>query len=268
VIAGARHQAALLLVAVQFLTRVPVPSLSGYQTQWLAQSARYFPLVGALVGVVNVVIWWLASLAFPPPVAVGIMMAASLLLTGAFHEDGFADTCDGFGGGVSKDRVLEIMKDSRIGAYGAIGLVVMLGLKWVTVAALPDTVLPLLLVCAHMVSRWCATALIWTLRYARTGDDAKSAPLAGTLTTGAWLASGALGGVAVACIALLGHFSWDPLMTRALFAAAASVAATTAAAASYCHQRLGGYTGDFLGAVQQATELVFLLSGLAVLGHA
>jgi adenosylcobinamide-GDP ribazoletransferase len=267
VIAGARHQAALLLVAVQFLTRVPLPSLTGYQTQWLAQSARYFPLVGALVGVVNVMIWWLASLVFPPLVAVGIMLAGSLLLTGAFHEDGFADTCDGFGGGVTKDRVLEIMKDSRIGAYGAIGLVIMLGLKWVTVAALPGTVLPLLVVCAHMLSRWCATALIWRLSYARTGDDAKSTPLAGTLTTAAWAASGALGGLAVACIALLFRFTWDPLMARALPMAVVAVAVTTAAAATYCHQRVGGYTGDFLGAVQQVTELVFLLSGLAVFGH-
>jgi adenosylcobinamide-GDP ribazoletransferase len=245
-----------------------MPSLSGYQTQWLAQSARYFPLVGALVGVVNVVLWWLASRVFPPSVAVGIMLAGSLLLTGAFHEDGFADTCDGFGGGISKDRVLEIMKDSRIGAYGAIGLVVMLGLKWVTLAALPGSVLPWLVVCAHMVSRWCATALIWTLRYARTGIDAKSAPLAGTLSTGAWLASGGLGGLAVVGIMLLGHVTWKPSMARAAALAVVTVAVTTAAAAMYCRRRLGGYTGDFLGAVQQVTELVFLLCGLAVYGPA
>src|SRR5208282_2281765 len=93
----------LLLVATQFLTRLPVPALHGFQTSWLTQSARYFPLVGVLVGLINVGIWWLASRWLPATVAVGLMMVFSMVVTGAFHEDGFADTCDGFGGGTTSE---------------------------------------------------------------------------------------------------------------------------------------------------------------------
>src|ERR1700735_3400429 len=101
-----RRQALLFLVAIQFLTRLPVPHLTGFQTSWPAESARFFPLVGALVGLIAAGIWWVCSLFFPPLVAVGLMMGASLLLTGAFHEDVFAEVCDGFGGGRSRDAVL------------------------------------------------------------------------------------------------------------------------------------------------------------------
>ena len=99
-----KRQVLLFLVAIQFLTRLPVPQLDGFQANWLSRSARYFPSVGALVGLVSVGVWWVSSMCFPPAVAVGLMMSGSLLLTGAFHEDGFADVCDGFGGGRTRDR--------------------------------------------------------------------------------------------------------------------------------------------------------------------
>jgi len=116
------RQVSLFLVATQFLTRLPVPALVDFQPSWLRHSARYFPLVGTLVGGINVAVWWLLRHALPPALSIGLMMAASLLVTGAFHEDGFADSCDGFGGGTTRERVLAIMKDSRVGAYGAIGM--------------------------------------------------------------------------------------------------------------------------------------------------
>jgi adenosylcobinamide-GDP ribazoletransferase len=129
------RQLRLLCVATQFLTRLPTPRLREFDPSWLSQSARYFPLIGVLIGALNLLVWWLASRRQPASVAIGLMMGISMLLTGAFHEDGFADTCDGLGGGGSRERVLAIMKDSRIGAFGAIGLVLMLGLKWTTLAA-------------------------------------------------------------------------------------------------------------------------------------
>jgi adenosylcobinamide-GDP ribazoletransferase len=262
------------MVAVQFLTRLPTPSLSGYQPQWLSSSARYFPLVGVLVGVVNVVVWWLAVRVLPAAVSVGVMMAASLLVTGAFHEDGFADTCDGFGGGFTRERVLDIMKDSRIGAYGAIGIVMMLGLKWSTLNAMPAVWLPLLVVSAHMVSRWCATALIWRLPYVRVEADAKAKPFAHGQGGGDWLLSGVIGLVAL-CVAgvlgvpLLEHDAAvaGALSLRACGAALLAAAVITLLAGVYVRQRIGGYTGDCLGAVQQLSELGFLMTGLAVLGH-
>jgi adenosylcobinamide-GDP ribazoletransferase len=266
-----RRQAELFVVAVQFLTRLPVPALPGYQTQWLSSSARYFPLVGVLVGMVNVVVWWLAARVFTPAVSVGVMLAMSLLVTGAFHEDGFADACDGFGGGYTRERVLDIMKDSRIGAYGAIGIVMMLGLKWSTLTAMPAACLPLLVVSAHMVSRWCATALIWRLPYVRVEADAKAKP--------DWLLSGALGAVAVCAFALcavvaLGGplavhdaLAAGALALRACAAAVLTAAVITLLAGAYIRQRIGGYTGDCLGAVQQLSELGFLMTGAAVLGN-
>lgn len=132
-----RRQLTLFTVAVGFLTRLPVPSAAEYQPVWLARSARYFPLVGVLVGFINAGVWWLCSHWLPKGVSVGLMLAVSLLATGAFHEDGFADVCDGFGGGTTADRTLAIMKDSRIGAYGAIGIAVLLGLKWTALVAVP-----------------------------------------------------------------------------------------------------------------------------------
>lgn len=263
----------MFAVAVGFLTRLPVPRLPSYQPAWLARSARYFPLVGVIVGVINVGAWWLASRWLPNSVSVGLMLAVSLLVTGAFHEDGFADTCDGFGGGTSAARVLAIMKDSRIGAYGAIGIFMLLGLKWTTLTAIPAAALPLLVVTAHMMSRWCACGLLWRLPYVRDGDDAKAKPFAAGLSAGEWFAGGAAGAAATAGVlaALLCAGAGDAVpravTLEVLCASIAAAAATAVVAAVYCRQRIGGYTGDCLGAVQQLTEFAFLLAGLGALAQ-
>jgi adenosylcobinamide-GDP ribazoletransferase len=259
-----KRQFSLFLVATQFLTRLPVPHFDGFQANWLSQSARYFPLVGALVGWIGVAVWWLSSNCFPPAVAVGLTIGASLLLTGALHEDGFADVCDGFGGGASRESILRIMKDSRVGAYGAIGVAVMLGLKWVTLVSLPRAAFPLVFVGGQMLSRWCATSLIWRLQYVRPDADAKSKPFADSLSTAGWMLSGALGVLALLPLGLLEPSSgvfWRP----ALLAAPASTVAGTLLAGIYFKQKIGGYTGDCLGAAQQIAELSFLLAALGVL---
>ncbi|MES3015489.1 MAG: adenosylcobinamide-GDP ribazoletransferase [Pseudomonadota bacterium] len=110
------HELRLFFVALQFLTRVPSPRWVGFEPDWLNQSARWFPLVGAFVGAVAALVLWAASVVFPPAVAVGLSIAVSVLLTGGFHEDGLADTTDALGGAVGRERALEIMKDSRIGS--------------------------------------------------------------------------------------------------------------------------------------------------------
>jgi adenosylcobinamide-GDP ribazoletransferase len=262
---AASRQVRLLLTATQFLTRVPLPSASDFQTRRLSESLRYFPLVGGFVGLAATAVWWLSSVWFPPSVAVGLMLAASLLITGAFHEDGFADTCDGLGGGNTRERALEIMKDSRIGAFGAIGLIVLLGLKWSALIALPIAAFSLIVVAAHVVSRWCAIGLVWALQYARPDGDGKSRPFDGGLSGGEWLLSGAIGmlAVAVPSIWMGAHLGTSLVVAAALGFTAAAIIAV--AAAAYCKQRIGGYTGDCLGAVQQLSELTFLLGALAVL---
>lgn len=258
-----RRQALLFLVAVQFLTRLPVPSLPGFQAIWLSESARFFPLVGALVGIMGVGVWWIGCQFLPPQVAVGLMMSASLLLTGAFHEDGFADVCDGFGGGRARDAVLTIMKDSRVGAYGAIGVAMMLGLKWSALVSLPRTVFPIVVVGAHVVSRWCAIGLIWRLPYVRDDAAAKSKPLADSLGGTDWLVSGVLG----LCVLMPVLFLIDPTARGRVLAALAVAlllaGLITMMAANYFRKRIGGYTGDCLGATQQVAELCFLLTTLS-----
>jgi adenosylcobinamide-GDP ribazoletransferase len=262
-----KRQALLLVVAIQFLTRLPMRNLEGFQTSWLSESARYFPLVGALVGVIGVGVWWLSSMVFPPAVAIGLMMSASLLLTGAFHEDGFADVCDGFGGGRTRESVLAIMKDSRVGAYGAIGVAMILGLKWSTLASLPYATFPLIVVAAHIASRWCAIGIIWRLQYLRLDAEAKSKPLANSLDGGNWLLSGLLGAI----VLLPGFLLIDPpvrsQLAVVLLAALALSLIGTIFAGLYFRNRIGGYTGDCLGAAQQLAELSFLLTTLGILAE-
>ena len=263
-----QRQIQLFLVATQFLTRLPTPAWVGFESSWLPQSARYFPLVGVLIGGINVGVWWLFGHWLPPAVTVGLMLAASLLVTGAFHEDGFADACDGFGGGTTQDRVLAIMKDSRIGAYGAIGICVMLGLKWTACVAIPAAVFPLMVIGAHMFSRWCACGLIFHLRYVRIDDDSKVRPFAQRLSGRDWIFSGALGVLGLVPVAGILDLTPHVRVLLALGAAVAASAIVAATAAVYFRRRIGGYTGDCLGAVQQLTELAFLLASLAVVGPA
>jgi adenosylcobinamide-GDP ribazoletransferase len=203
-----------------------------------------------------------------------------VLVTGAFHEDGFADVCDGFGGGTSADRVLAIMKDSRLGAYGAIGITLLLGLKWAALAAIAEAAQPgrtsaaavfaPLVIGSHMTSRWCAGALMWSLPYVRVDGDSKSRAVAEGFSAREWRVGGVIALVAFAPIAAICVREGGVIVTWALvgwaLAAGAMGAATVAwIAASYFRRRIGGHTGDCLGAVQQVTELCFLMAGLAVI---
>ncbi|MDR2451908.1 MAG: adenosylcobinamide-GDP ribazoletransferase [Candidatus Accumulibacter sp.] len=239
--------------AVMFFTRIPLPSLADYDPADLQRSSAYFPLVGWLVGGAAALAWWGAARIWPPAVASGLSLAITLLLTGAFHEDGFADLCDGFGSAAPRERVLEIMRDSRVGAFGVIGIAVMLALKWQAVAALPlqpDWLAPALLLAAHAVSRGASGTLMTTLAY--VSEQGKAKPLA-TALRGWRLALSLV--FALAPLAFL-----PPRFWWALFA----VAAARGAMARLCKRRIGGYTGDCLGATQQVCEAAFYLCALAL----
>jgi adenosylcobinamide-GDP ribazoletransferase len=238
-----------------FFTRIPLPSLANYDPADMQRSAAYFPLVGWLVGGAAALAWWGAIQIWPPAVASGASMAVTLLLTGAFHEDGFADMCDGFGSGAPRDRVLEIMRDSRIGAFGAIGLVVMLSLKWQAVAALPlhpAWLAPALLLAAHTVSRGASGTLMTTLAY--VSEQGKAKPLATALRGWRLVASLVF---ALAPLAVLPARFWWTLP---------AVAAARGVRAWLCKRRIGGYTGDCLGATQQVCEAAFYLCAIALAG--
>jgi len=247
-----RREAEYFFAALRFFTRLPAPAWVGHSAAQLNHAARYFPLVGIVVGTLGAGVTLAAAQIWPTAIAVLLGMAATLLATGAFHEDGLADSIDGFGGGWRREDVLRIMKDSRIGSYGAIGIGIVLLTKFEALATLagvsPWLTFAAAIVAGHSVSRFAATALIYALDYARDDDSSKSKPLATRLGKGE-LALAALFGLAP-CALLPG-----PQVVTALVLAAL----VTWLAARKFVQRIGGYTGDCLGATQQLTELAFYL---------
>ncbi|WP_322999236.1 adenosylcobinamide-GDP ribazoletransferase [Castellaniella sp.] len=254
-----RHEIRLFFTALQFFTRLPVPAWVGFKPAWLQHCTRYYPLAGWVVGVVAAVVFALAQTVWPQAVAVLLSMAAGLVLTGAFHEDGFADVCDGLGGAVSKERALDIMKDSRLGTYGVTGLGLMLALKFAALSALPPIWVAPALLLAHPASRLGSAALIWRMRYAR--EEGKAKPLGRRMRDREFLIAAACGGLPALMLVMTGMLppagvAWA-LMAGAL--GAAWMARTLA-------RRLDGYTGDGLGAAQQLSELGCYLGVLAAVG--
>ncbi len=245
-----KRETETFFAALRFFTRLPVPGWVGHSAEQLDHAARWFPAVGWIVGAIGAAVTLGALQLWPAPVAVLLGMVATLLVTGAFHEDGLADTIDGLGGGRTREDALAIMKDSRIGSYGAIGIGLALLLKFSLLEALlavtPAPTFALLLIAAHGVSRFASTTLIFALDYARAEGKAK--PLA-TRMGGGELAFAALCGL-VPCL-------WVPPAQTAVALALAALIALLAA--RYFVKRIGGYTGDCLGATQQLTEIAFYL---------
>ncbi|HEY85243.1 MAG TPA: adenosylcobinamide-GDP ribazoletransferase [Chloroflexi bacterium] len=237
----------LFFTALTFFTRLPAPKWVNYSEDYLNPSVRYFSLVGVLVGGIGAIVFWLANLLWPTAVAILLSMIATILTTGAFHEDGFADSCDGFGGGWGKMQVLNIMKDSRIGAYGAVGIGFMLALKFFALNAIDPQILPWLLIAGHSLSRFASTTLIYTCQYVREDALSKAKPLARKMSAGELLAAALF---ALMPLLLLTWRYWLLLIP---------VAIAIWLLGRYFVRRIGGYTGDCLGAAQQVTEVIFYL---------
>jgi adenosylcobinamide-GDP ribazoletransferase len=260
-----RQALRLFFVALQFLTRVPVPAwaTAGFQASWLNGCVAWFPAVGALVGGVGAVVLLLAGAAWPGAVAALLAVTATVVLTGAFHEDGLADTFDALGGAVPRERALEIMKDSRIGSYGAAALGLGLALRvalLATLAAADAWLAAQALVAAHLLGRMAAVGVMATLPYAGDVAHAKAKPLATSLAR-----STALGALAVALLllaAVVAAYRPGQALGTAL-AALAAVGGVVLAMRRWLHRRLGGYTGDTLGASEQLGEIVVLMAWAA-----
>ncbi|HEU0187142.1 MAG TPA: adenosylcobinamide-GDP ribazoletransferase [Gallionellaceae bacterium] len=251
------QQIRLLLTAVQFFTRLPMPAWVGHSPAQLDQSARYFPAIGILVGACCAVVLWLATLALPPTLAVALSMLAGIMLTGAFHEDGLSDFADGMGGGYTREKILAIMKDSRAGSYGVIALVLALLLKHQSLLALcnahPLTVIAAALIAAHTVSRLLAVSIMFTQRYVREGDEARAKPAAQSLSRSSF-------GIALLTGAASLVLLWAAgVGAGKLILALGCAVLLRAYLARLMRKSIGGYTGDCLGAVQQITEAGFYL---------
>lgn len=250
------------LLALQFFTRIHVPSFADFKETDLNQSAKYFPLIGIVVGLLAAAVYQLSTYVLPNAVAVLLSMAATIYVTGAFHEDGLADSADGLGGGWDKARILAIMQDSRLGTYGAVALFFALLAKFQLLVSLPQAWVAFALVIAHALSRLTAVLMMSTLSYVK--PDGKAKPLATSMSRR---------DVAVACLfgllplILLWCYFADSL---AIWTLLLHIAVPTILAWLWWRAKikrwLGGYTGDCLGATQQITELTVYLGMLAFFG--
>ena len=239
----------LFLSAVQFLTRLPVPTLD-FHAEDLPKSLVFFPVVGLLLAAGGLLI----RFALATHVGNGIVVLAILiylvLLTGALHEDALADAADGFGGGQSKDQVLAIMRDSRIGSYGAIAIVFSLLGRFVLLTELPPTKFVAYFAAGQVLSRWTPLPLSFFLLPARS-DSGQGSRLARKVS---WfsLIFGTLVALGIAALFLKGALLW-----------AGSMALLIAAVTGLYYQRhLGGVTGDCLGATIQLVEIGVYLTGV------
>lgn len=241
------------LTAVMFFTRIPV-RISHYQETDLNHASRYFPLVGIIVGLVGALTFWLANKVLPLEISVLLSMVATILLTGAFHEDGLADAADGLGGGYEREQVLTIMVDSRIGSYGAIALVMALVLKYQSLSYVSVAVLPMVMVAGHTLSRYMAILVMFTQDYVKSAG--KSKPIATQLSVSSLIFASVFG-LLVPLILLLPFFGYQYL------AVLLPVFLVWLWFSLKLKKRIGGYTGDCLGAMQQITEITFYLGILA-----
>ncbi|TDX00078.1 adenosylcobinamide-GDP ribazoletransferase [Dinghuibacter silviterrae] len=247
-----RREVRVFFTAVMFLTRLPVPRWTDHRPEYLRQAPRYFPWVGLIVGLIAAGVYEAARLVFPVNIALVASMVSSILATGAFHEDGFADVCDGFGGGWTKEKILAIMKDSRLGTFGVIGLGAMLGLKFLTLQALTGAPLVALLLFAHAASRLFPVAIMQTYPYAGDTEASKSRDVTGRLQpVGILLALGVLVVPAL-------------MLPPAYLLTLVPAALVTFGLARYFARWIGGYTGDCLGAIQQVTELTIYLGAYII----
>lgn len=245
------------LAAVQFLTRVPVLAMP-YRADTLARAVKFFPVVGLLVGSAAALLHWLLATHLPRTVASLFVVIFLVLLTGCFHEDGLADAADGLGGGCSREQILRIFKDSRIGSYGGAALSLALLARVLLIASLPLPSLTAYLITSHVLCRWSTLPLSFYLPPASEPDNNGDATGQGAriarLTTAGTLLFGTLFSLGITSLALHWH-------ATAPIAAAVSV---TLASGLYYRHKIGGVTGDCFGATNQLTEIAVLLTGVWV----
>ena len=248
----------IFFTALMFYTRIPCPKNIDHNPDYLNKASRYFPLIGWIVGTISFIVYDVSVGVFTPEIAIVLSMIAGILTTGAFHEDGFADVCDGFGGGWTKEKILVIMKDSAIGAYGAIGLVLLFLLKFQAVSGVLTTSSLqnlLLFVAAHSVSRLAAISIVFTHQYSREDASSKSKPIAQSYSWREVIGAFFFG---LLPLIVLSFFHWQMLLVLV------PVFITRFFLARYFQKWLDGYTGDCLGATQQVCEIIFYLSCIAL----
>ncbi|MFV0364922.1 MAG: adenosylcobinamide-GDP ribazoletransferase [Mangrovibacterium sp.] len=239
----------ILLSSFLFFTRLHFPFKVEYRPENQSLILTWFPLVGLVVGAIGAMGYTLSAYAFPHFVSIILSVALMILSTGALHEDGWADVCDAFGGGYNKEQKLRIMKDSCVGAYAVIGLIMLFALKIFTLASIEPARLPLVLVAAHALSRWSVLLLPKFWHNARS-ENSKSLDSSSALS---WRRI--IFALAIASLPLF-FFSWTSFLAIPL------IAASSLLTGIYFAHHIDGYTGDCLGVVQQLNEVLLLLLAL------
>ncbi|TGN19078.1 adenosylcobinamide-GDP ribazoletransferase [Leptospira idonii] len=274
------HEIRLFFIAIWFLSRLPIPKWVGFQEEWLDTSIKYSPFVGWILGSLGFIVFFIFQILFGTLVAFILSLGFLIIITGCFHEDGFSDFCDGIGGGWKREDILRIMKDSRVGSFGAAGLSLLLILK---VAAAFQSLKPmdsifgihsfseegkniisifednlvtlvkvwLLFVVAHSLSRFISLSFMITHNYAK--EEGYSKPMAKNLTKGEFIFSAIGGflplGILIYISPLFSLLLLPALLIRNYFS-------------SLMKQWIGGFTGDCLGAVQQSIETLIWIWGI------
>ena len=251
----------LFWTAVMFYTRLRVPANLTHSSQALNKSRKYFPLIGILIGAIGVITFLVCQSFLSAPISIALSMVATILATGAFHEDGFADSCDGLGGGWKTEQVLNIMKDSRVGTYATVGLICLLGIKFLSLVELSQVSFNILVfsyIAAHTVSRLASSLVIERYTYVQDIDQSKVKPITDTRLSSPDLHQTLI--ISAVPLIILAFVAFTPTLLSLL---ACFVVAKLFA--NYSEKRIGGYTGDILGAIQQLSEVAFYLAFLALI---
>jgi adenosylcobinamide-GDP ribazoletransferase len=256
-----KQEIKIFFTALMFYTRIPCPKNIDHHPDYINKATRYFPLIGWIVGVISFLFFWASSLLFDTNISTIISLIAGVLTTGAFHEDGLADVFDGFGGGWTKEKILDIMKDSRVGAYGAIAIMFLILLKFVGLNNLIATKqfnsfqIMLLFITYHALARLATINIVFTSIYSRDDETSKAKPIAKTHSYKEIIGAYFFG---LMPLIVLAYFNIKffvvllPLFLLVFFAR------------RYFIKWLGGYTGDCLGAVEQMAELIIILTFVAL----
>lgn len=236
-----------------FYTQIPCYQWASSDNEDIKASSKYLPLVGIIVGACGGLVYYLTSFIIPHSISVLLAIIATILITGAFHEDGFIDVCDAAGGGGEKEKILDIMKDSRVGSYGVIGITLLLILQFTILVKILPQMLVLTIIAGHSLSRFSAIAVIYSDVYARKDDkSSKSGSMVQKLSNIELL-------IAFATV-LIPLFAMGYMYLILLL----PVFIVNKISMNYFNATIGGYTGDCLGFIIKINEVLFYLLVLIV----
>ncbi len=249
------RELSIFFTALSFFTKIPFPNWAKFEKKDQHEAIKYFPIVGLIIGGLTAFIFTLSCWLFPTNISLIISMIFTTLLTGALHEDGLMDVCDGFGGGWTKERILEIMKDSLVGAFGILGIIFVTLVRFFSMEAISLNSLPVVLIVAHSLSRMLAGSLVNSHNYARI-DHSKVKDYTYKLSKGKQVFLWLMG---IFPIFLLQDIKYILIIIPAFL--------TKFLLGRYFQKWIGGYTGDCIGATQQIVEIVIYLSFYIISTH-